>query len=76
MRDHSSRPCLLPLLRCHARPKLIEIGLNPIQTDWGMMVLSSIVDITERKRVEAQRVELAAKDRALAAEDLVGIHIQ
>lgn len=30
----------------------IEIGLNPIRTDEGILVLSSIVDITERKRAE------------------------
>ena len=30
----------------------IEIGLNPIQTDDGPMVLSAIVDITSRKRLE------------------------
>ncbi len=30
----------------------IEIGLNPIETAEGMMVLSSIVDISERKRLE------------------------
>ena len=30
----------------------IEIGLNPISTQEGPMVLSSIVDITERKRTE------------------------
>jgi PAS domain S-box-containing protein len=30
----------------------IEIGLNPIQTDSGMMVLSAIVDISSRKRLE------------------------
>lgn len=30
----------------------VEIGLNPIQTDEGTMVLSAIVDITERKRAE------------------------
>jgi PAS domain S-box-containing protein len=29
----------------------VEIGLNPIKTDEGLMVLSSIVDITERKRI-------------------------
>lgn len=32
----------------------IEVGLNPIQTREGMMVLSVIVDITERKRSEAE----------------------
>jgi two-component system sensor kinase FixL len=30
----------------------VEIGLNPIETDEGAMVLSAIVDITERKRLE------------------------
>ena len=31
----------------------VEIGLNPIETDEGTMVLSAIVDITERKAAEA-----------------------
>lgn len=30
----------------------VEIGLNPIQTEEGMVVLGTIVDITERKRAE------------------------
>lgn len=30
----------------------VEIGLNPIETDRGMMVLGTIADITERKRAE------------------------
>ncbi|MEI9985804.1 MAG: PAS domain S-box protein [Aliidongia sp.] len=30
----------------------VEIGLNPIDTDEGTMVLSAIVDISERKRLE------------------------
>jgi PAS domain S-box-containing protein len=30
----------------------IEIGLNPIETDDGLLVLSIIIDITERKRLE------------------------
>jgi len=30
----------------------VEIGLNPIQTDDGPMVLSAIVDISSRKRLE------------------------
>ena len=32
----------------------IEIGLNPISTDEGEFVLASIIDITERKRADAQ----------------------
>jgi PAS domain S-box-containing protein len=31
----------------------VEIGLTPIQTTEGLLVLSAIVDITERKRTEA-----------------------
>lgn len=30
----------------------VEIGLNPIETDEGVLVLSAIIDITERKRNE------------------------
>jgi PAS domain S-box-containing protein len=30
----------------------VEIGLNPIQTDEGLVVLSAVVDISERKRAE------------------------
>jgi protein-histidine pros-kinase len=34
----------------------IEIGLNPVEMDQGVFVLSAVVDITERKRLEdAQR---------------------
>lgn len=32
----------------------VEIGLSPIQTDEGRFVLSTIVDITERKRLESK----------------------
>ena len=30
----------------------VEIGLNPIETEEGLLVLSAIVDLTERKRAE------------------------
>jgi PAS domain S-box-containing protein len=30
----------------------VEIGLNPIKTDGGLLVLASVVDITERKRAD------------------------
>jgi PAS domain S-box-containing protein len=36
----------------------VEIGLNPIRTNNGMLVLSAIVDITERQRAE-RRFRLA-----------------
>jgi PAS domain S-box-containing protein len=32
----------------------VEIGLNPIETDEGVFVLASVVDITERKRAETE----------------------
>jgi len=32
----------------------VEIGLNPIETDEGLFVLASVVDITQRKRAEAE----------------------
>ncbi len=30
----------------------VEIGLNPLETEQGLMVLGTVVDITERKRAE------------------------
>jgi len=32
----------------------VEIGLNPIETEQGLMVLSAVVDITERKQREVE----------------------
>ena len=47
----------------------VEIGLNPIETDEGQMVLASIIDITERKHQETviknQVNELKMKNREL-----------
>jgi PAS domain S-box-containing protein len=40
----------------------VEIGLNPIETDEGPMVLSAIVDISARKRQE-ERIQLALKEK-------------
>ena len=40
----------------------IEIGLNPIETDEGTMVLSSIVDISDRKHKE-ERIQGALKEK-------------
>ena len=39
----------------------VEIGLSPIRTDEGLIVLSAVVDISERKRAEAQRDLLLAE---------------
>lgn len=36
----------------------VEIGLHPVETDEGLFVLGAIVDISERKRLEALQREL------------------
>jgi len=46
----------------------VEIGLTPIATEEGMMVLSSIVDITERKKAEAALQASAQRLQELHAE--------
>jgi PAS domain S-box-containing protein len=55
----------------------IEIGLNPIETEDGVMVLSAIVDITERKQKQMEAAYLAAivesSDDAIIGKDLMGI---
>ena len=42
----------------------VEIGLNPIETEEGTMVLSAIVDISDRKQKEAS-VQAALKEKDL-----------
>ena len=46
----------------------IEIGLNPLVTSAGSFVLSSVVDISERKRAEAERERLLDELRGLNRE--------
>ncbi len=49
----------------------VEIGLNPIETETGTIVISSIVDISERKRLEARlRVADEAVHQARKMESL------
>jgi PAS domain S-box-containing protein len=43
----------------------VEIGLNPIHTPEGLLVLSAVVDITESKRAQAALVEIAAMARGI-----------
>lgn len=46
----------------------VEIGLTPIETDEGLMVLSSVVDITERKTAEVALRESERRLQELHAE--------
>lgn len=47
----------------------VEVGLNPLETDEGVFVMASVVDITERRESELQlanyRSELEAKNSEL-----------
>lgn len=45
----------------------VEVGLNPIQTPQGLMILASVIDITERKHQEEQlKAALKEKDLLLS----------
>lgn len=52
----------------------VEIGLNPITTESGTLVLSSIIDITERKRLEDRfRLVVEAMPNAVVVANQVGV---
>lgn len=50
----------------------VEIGLNPIDTDEGLLVLGSIVDISARKRAEEERQRLEHQLRQSQKMEAVG----
>ena len=47
----------------------VEIGLNAIETPEGMMVLSTIVDVTERKRA-ANQIQSALEEKELLLQEI------
>ncbi len=56
----------------------VEIGLNPIDTPQGKMVLASIIDITERKRqelaIKTKQDELSIKNKELEQFTYIASH--
>jgi PAS domain S-box-containing protein len=50
----------------------VEIGLNPMETEEGLFVLGSIVDITARKRFEADQRQLEEQLRHSQKMEAVG----
>ena len=50
----------------------VEIGLNPIETDDGLFVLSSIVDISARKRADEERRQLEEQLRDAQKLEAIG----
>ena len=51
----------------------IEIGLSPVQTDEGIFVVSAVIDISERKRLESRfRATVEAAPTAMVMIDQVG----
>lgn len=51
----------------------VEIGLNPVETDEGVFVLASIVDITARKQAEARfRIAVEASPHGMVMVDPQG----
>ncbi|HZR82237.1 MAG TPA: ATP-binding protein [Candidatus Binatia bacterium] len=46
----------------------VEIGLNPLVLPDGTYVLSSVIDISARKRAEAEREQLLAREQAALRE--------
>ncbi|TMP26809.1 histidine kinase [Pseudoalteromonas rubra] len=47
----------------------LEIGLNPIQTEQGLMILASVVDITERKQQE-EAIMKALKEKEMLLSEI------
>lgn len=47
----------------------VEIGLNPLHTDLGTMILASVVDITERKRNE-ESLRSALKEKEILLSEI------
>ncbi len=85
VREYLAQPQARPMgagrelfgLRADGREVPVEIGLSPFSTPEGTFTLASVIDITERRRAEADRAHLAAivssSDDAIISKTLGGI---
>ncbi len=48
----------------------VEIGLSPLETDEGLFVIAVIVDITDRKRLEKEILEISEAEKRRIGEDI------
>ena len=56
-------------LRKDGREVAVEIGLNPLETESGPLVLASIIDITQRKKAE-QRLRDSLREKELLLQEI------
>lgn len=67
----SNEPVEIPALRKNGDPRTVELSMSPITAPRvpGQFVLAIVRDITERKRLEMERLESVRLDAARAAEE-------
>lgn len=53
-----------------------EISLSPVATENGLLIISAIRDISERKQAEAERAQLLAREQAARAETEAALRLR
>ena len=62
----------LPGLRRDGSEFLVEIGLNPVRTGAGVVVVASVVDITARRQAERDALDAAERSRQRQKLEAIG----